>query len=79
MRRCVSLLNRAHAPAFDAARPVQSLSTVYTGNELDFVGQKDGKDLLTISAGKGANAGPMQLLLFGKQRGVARERVFRSF
>lgn len=52
-------------PSFDSSRPVVKLETTYTGHELDFVGEKDGSTLLKISAGKGPNAGPMQLVLFG--------------
>ncbi len=50
---------------FDAARPVVRVSASYTGTNLDFDGfNKDGKKQLTVSAGAGDFAGPMQLLLF---------------
>jgi hypothetical protein len=54
MNRSVSVLSRISSPpVFDTSRAVTNLSTVYSGEELDFWGvNKDGKNLLTISAGK---------------------------
>ena len=66
MRASSFLLKRTSGPpVFDSARPVVSnLSAIYSGHELDFLGKKGGQTQLTISSGKGENAGPMQLLLY---------------
>lgn len=48
-----------------AGKPPVRVSAVYEGHELDFACLNGaGEKVMTVSAGKGKNAGPMQLVLY---------------